>query len=264
MTRMVFSQVDAPRIAQFEAWRQWPVVHGVTTRHGGVSPAPWASLNMSISVGDSRENVSENRARAFQALGRDPHSVADLWQVHGAAVVRADAPRGTRDHLGQADALITDRPRVTLFLRFADCVPILFYDPRRHAIGLAHAGWRGTLKDMAGATVRALQAEYGSDPADIRAAIGPSIGPERYIVGSDVAAEAQRALGSEADQVIIRRNGHLHFDLWAANALFLRRAGVTQIEVAGMCTASRTDDFYSHRGERGQTGRFGALLGLAP
>lgn len=259
---MIFFETAGLSFAQFESWCVLPVAHGVTTRHGGVSPAPWASLNMSTSVGDSRTNVTENRARAFRALGRDPRSVADLWQVHGAQVIRADAPRGTRDHLGQADALITDRPEVTLFLRFADCVPLLFYDRRRHAIGLAHAGWRGTLQDMAGATVRAMQAEYGTDPADLQAAIGPSIGPERYEVGPDVAQAARQVLGDEAELAVTQREGRLWFNLWAANTLLLRRAGVTAIDLAGICTASRTEDFFSHRGELGRAGRFGTILAL--
>ncbi len=259
---MIFHDVNGVRYGQFAGWRALPVVHGVTTRHGGVSPAPWASLNMSISVGDSRANVTENRARAFRALGRDPDSVADVWQVHGAQVIRADTPRGTRDHLGQADALITNRPEVTLFLRFADCVPLLLYDRRRHAIGLAHAGWRGTVQDMAGATVHAMRAEYGTDPADLQAAIGPSIGPEHYEVGPDVAQAARQVLGDEAELAVTQRAGRLWFDLWAANTLLLRRAGVTAIDLAGICTASRTEDFYSHRAEQGRAGRFGVLLAL--
>ena len=173
------------RYYQFTSFDLPGVEHGVFSRHGGVSPAPFASLNMSISTGDALENVRANRERAFGALGRDPASVADLWQVHSADVVIADAPRGTREHLGKADALVTDRPEVTLFLRFADCVPILLYDPRRRVVGLVHAGWKGTLLKIPAQAVRVMIDRYGCRPADILAGIGPSIGPCHYEVGPE-------------------------------------------------------------------------------
>jgi hypothetical protein len=162
----------------------------------------------------------------------------------------------------KADAILTDRPEVTLFMRFADCVPVMFYDPHRRVVGLAHAGWKGTVGGMVTETVAAMQVEYGSDPADIQAAIGPSIAAHHYPVGPEVVAEVEKAFGEEAGGLLDRSNGQAHFDLWAANRLLLERAGVRQVEVAGICTACHLEDWYSHRGEQGQTGRFGVLIAL--
>ncbi len=259
---MQLRTTDGIRYYEFDSLAAVGVVHGILARHGGVSPAPYYSLNLSISTGDTRANVRANRERAFQALGRAPGSLADLWQVHSADVVAAEAPNGTRDYQAKADALVTDRPEVTLFLRFADCVPILVYDPIRRAVGLAHAGWRGTLLDMAGATVRALMERYRSRPADLLAAVGPAIGPCHYAVGPEVVEAVQRVFGRHAQGLLHPENGSVHLDLWAANAHCLRAAGVEQIEVAGLCTACNTGDFYSHRAEQGRTGRFGALIAL--
>ncbi len=245
-----FASLDPARVAQ-----------GVFARHGGVSPAPYVSLNLSISTGDTRENVGENRRRAFEALGRCPDTVADLWQVHSADVIVAQAPNGERGYLGQADCLITDRPEVTLFLRFADCVPILLFDPRRPAVGIVHAGWRGTLKKAAGAAVRAMTEQYNSRPSGIVAAIGPSIGPCHYAIGPEVVSEARQAFPGRDDLLPAVNSGH-HLDLWAANELALREAGVEQIEQGQVCTACRQDDFFSHRAAQGKTGRFGAVIGL--
>lgn len=249
---------------QFESFGSLPgVEHGIFARHGGVSPAPFASLNMAVSTGDARDNVRQNRERAFQALGRDPASVADLWQVHSAEVVVAEAPRGALEHLGKADALVTDRPEVTLFLRFADCVPIMLYDPRRKAAGLVHAGWKGTLLKAPAQAVRVMAQRYGCRPADLWAGIGPSIGPCHYAVGPEVVALVRQAFPG-ADELLLPVDGTTHLDLWAANARALREAGVeaAQIEIGQLCTACRPEEFYSHRAEGGQTGRFGAVIGL--
>jgi YfiH family protein len=254
-------QQGSLRYYQFHTFDPARLTHGVFARHGGVSPAPYASLNLSISTGDTRENVRENRLRAFRALDRPPESVADLWQVHSAEVIVADAPNAPWSYLGQADSLITNRPEVTLFLRFADCVPILLYDPRRHAAGVVHAGWRGTLLKAPAAAVRAMADRYGSRPGDILAGIGPSIGPCHYAVGPEVIHETRAAFPNR-DELLPAVNGGHHLDLWAANELALRESGVNQIEQGRVCTACHTGDFFSHRAAQGKTGRFGALIGL--
>ncbi len=259
---MLVREAGHLRYYQFESFEQRGLTHAVFARHGGVSGGAWTSLNMSISVGDSRANVRANRERAFQAVGRAPESVADLWQVHSADVVVADTPRDLNVDAVKADVIITDRPDITLFLRFADCVPVLLYDPVRRAVGLVHAGWRGTLQRAAAAAVQALSARYGSRPADLVAGIGPSIGPCHYEVGPEVAAQTRAVFDGRAEGLLRAVAGRTHLDLWAANAEVLRAAGVEQIETGGVCTACRTDDFFSHRGEHGQTGRFGALIGL--
>ncbi|HEX8992605.1 MAG TPA: polyphenol oxidase family protein, partial [Anaerolineales bacterium] len=164
------------------------VIHGVFTRRGGVSPAPWHSLNVGGTVGDDREHVQENRTRSFDALGRRLDSLFDVWQVHSADVVFADAPRPPSVDHHKADVIFTDRPEVTLYMRFADCVPILLHDPKKHLAGIAHAGWLGTVRGTAAAAVSAMRQRYGSKPEDILAAIGPSIGVDHYEVGPDVIA----------------------------------------------------------------------------
>jgi len=171
--------------------------------------------------------------------------------------------RATRGALIQnVDALITRARGIPLLLRFADCVPILFCDAKRNAIGIAHAGWRGTVAKIATKTLRAMRASFGTNPRDVIASIGPAIGPCCYAVGEDVAAQA-RAAFPDAGVLIKQANGATHFDLWEANAWQLREQGVAQIEIARICTAEYTDDFYSHRGEKGKAGRFGAVIAIA-
>jgi YfiH family protein len=245
----------------FDSLQRPEIVHAVFTRQGGVSPAPWDELNVGGTVGDERERVIENRRRSFAAVGLPFESIADLWQVHSADSYRAEVPKGDRPYLAKADVLITDRPGVSLFMRFADCVPILLYDPAHQAIGLVHAGWRGTVLDAAGAGVRALADHYGSRPGDLLAAIGPSIGSDHYPVGPEVVEQVHHAFPGP-NGLLQAVNGRTHLDLWAANDRALRRAGVEQIEIAGLCTACRTDLFFSHRGEAGRTGRFGAVIAL--
>ncbi len=238
------------------------VMQAVFTRQGGVSPAPWDSLNVGGTVGDDRERVQENRVRSFAALGRHIDSLFDVWQVHSAEAVFADAPRPPEVDHAQADIIFTDQPAVTLYMRFADCVPILLHDPEKHVVGLAHAGWLGTVRAASAAAVKAMTQRYGSRPENIQAAIGPSIGVDHYAVRPDVIAKVQQAFGADAQRLIDARDGKTYLDLWAANRLQLEQSGVTQIEVAGICTACHLDDWYSHRAEKGKTGRFGALIAL--
>jgi YfiH family protein len=238
------------------------LTQAVYTRRGGISPAPWASLNLGGTVGDEPERVRENRRRALEASGRDPASVYDVWQVHGDEVALAEAPRSSQSPHRQADVILTDRPGVTLMMRFADCVPIFLYDPRRKVAGIAHAGWMGTVKGTVRAAVQAMRNRYGSASRDIHAGIGPSIGPDHYEVGPDVVAQVRQAFGGAALELLQVRNGRTYFDLWSANRWLLEQSGVRQIEVAGLCTACHLEDWYSHRAEKGRTGRFGATLAL--
>jgi YfiH family protein len=260
---MQFHTRDGVRYLAFDIFPP-EVIHAVFTRQGGLSPEPWNSLNVGGTVGDDRQRVRENRLRAFHALGRDPHSMFDVWQVHNADVVIANAPHLSTPPEFKADAIVTDRPEVTLFMRFADCTPILLYDPKKHIIGIIHAGWIGTLKRAAAETVKTMQAAYGSNPADIRAAIGPSIGPDHYEVGPEVVERVRYTFGDSSDSLLHTNHGPKpHFDLWEANKLTLEQAGVEQVEVSGLCTACHPEDWYSHRGQKGKTGRFGALIALA-
>ena len=251
----------------FESFEEAGIVHGTIGRRGGVSREPWASLNVGGTVGDDAGSVLENRRRSFQALSRPFESLYDVWQVHGVDVVCADLPRPPDQPHLKADVILTDKPGVTLFMRFADCVPIFLFDPVRRAIGLVHAGWLGTVEKTTMQAVRAMQRCYDSEPGDILAGIGPSIAPHHYQVGPEVVERVNQAFAGSASSVLISSNGShsesgVKFDLWSANRLILEEAGVHQIEIANICTACHLEDWYSHRGEKGRTGRFGALIGL--
>lgn len=259
---MPFHQPDSLRYYTFESFDTAGIQHGIFTRHGGVSPQPWASLNLGGTVGDDPSRVITNRKHVLQAMNRAPESMYDAWLVHGNAVTCADAPRQPETPPQYADAILTNKPHVTLLMRFADCVPIALYDPQRKVVGLVHAGWPGTVKRTAAAAVAAMQRQYGSDPADILAGIGPSIGVHHYPVGKDVIEQAQATFASDAPALLPAFDNVTHFDLWGANRLVLEQAGVRQIEIAGLCTACHTTDWYSHRAEHGKTGRFGMVIFL--
>jgi YfiH family protein len=256
---MPFHHQDNLRYFQFNTIQ---TRHAIFTRQGGWSPEPWDSLNVGGTVGDDLTRVRANRNLSLQALGCSPDSVFDVWQVHGADVVCANAPRPDSESVRQADIILTDKPELTLYMRFADCVPILVHDPRKGVVGVAHAGWMGTLRDVAASTINAMKKQYGSNPADIMAGIGPSIGPDHYEVGSDVILKVMEKFGDESDTVLKSHIGKIHFDLWKTNQLLLERAGVGNIEVAEVCTACHINDWFSHRAEKGRTGRFGALITL--
>jgi len=238
------------------------ITQGVFTRHGGVSDVPFHSLNLGGSVGDELSHVAENRIRVFDALGRSPGSIHDVWLVHGTDIVYADAPFSLDAPSFKADIILTDNPEVSLFMRFADCVPLLFHDPMKHVIGIAHAGWMGTVKGVGRMTVKGMNDRYGSRPKDIIVGIGPSISVDKYEVKEDVATPFRNAYVEDVDKIIQTRDGKTYLDLWKANEIQLRNAGVEQIQVSGICTASNTNDWFSHRAEKGKTGRFGVLMAL--
>ncbi len=241
--------------------RYGELVHAVTTRHGGVSTGPYTSLNVSRGLGDDPAAVEENLRRVCHVLGLRRQDLVSPNQRHTANVRRVDASDRGRIQVGY-DALITDQPEVPLLLRYADCVPVLIYDPAHHALAVVHSGWRGTVLGIARSAVQALAEAYGSRPGDLVAAIGPSIGPCCYEVGSDVADAVRTAFTGSAGLLVDRPGGRRYLDLWAANRRWLLEAGVRQIEVGALCTACHTDEFYSHRAEGGKTGHFAAVLSL--
>jgi YfiH family protein len=256
-------------LLQFESFlANGHLQHGIFTRQGGVSPAPFDSLNLSVSVPDEKSRVYANRQRAYGIYGRDTSSVVHAHLVHGADVARVtQADSGT--WVSRVDGLISDEPGCTLTMNYADCSPIFLYDPVNQAIGLGHAGWQGAVKDLPGSMVRAMQAEFGSDPASLIAGIGPCIGPCCYEVGEPVVSAVHAAF-ARPDTLLInpelqsdsQPDRRPHFDLPEANRRNLARAGVKRIELSGLCTACHTDLFFSHRAEKGRTGRFGVLLKL--
>ncbi len=239
------------------------VNHGIFTRHGGASNGPWGALNLGGNVGDDPAAVAENYRRVYRVLGVDGQRACSTWQVHGNDTVIVDGPIPGRRWVTLADGLVTNQPRVPLVMRYADCVPLLFHDPVQHVIGIAHAGWRGTVRGTGMSVVQTMIDAFGSNIADIRAGIGPSIGPDHYQVGEEV-VEAVKAYFDSVHNLIRRdpSNGTAYLNLWAANAQDLQRHGVQHIETAEICTASNTNDFFSHRAENGKTGRFVAVISL--
>jgi YfiH family protein len=238
------------------------VTQAVFTRRGGVSPAPWDSLNVGGAVGDNIVHIRENRIRSFNALKREPTSIFDVWLVHSTDVIIADRPRDLNLPPIQADAILTDKPDVTLYMRFADCVPLLFHDPKKGVVGIAHAGWMGTVRGMAISVIGKMQAQYACKPENIQVGIGPSISADHYQIGPDVIVKVQDAFGADAEQLLETHEGRVYLDLWTANFIQLQKAGVEKIQVSGVCTACHLDDWFSHRAEKGRTGRFGALIGI--
>lgn len=229
------------------------VVHAITTRAGGVSEGRCESLNVSYSVGDQNENVEENLRRAAESVGSKREDLFAAYQVHGRDVTIVDEASQARP---RCDVLITRSPARTLMLRYADCTPVLLADTRQPAVGVVHAGWRGSAVRAAGAAVEAMVARFGSSPADLVAGIGPAIGPCCYMVGDDVHAAFE-------DRPWLFGDGRL--DLWDANRHALLEAGLApdHIEVARICTRCQADRFFSHRANGGQpAGRFAGLIRL--
>lgn len=258
---MTFSQINGVRYYSFDIFPK-SVKQAVFTRQGGVSPTPWNTLNVGGTVGDDKDRVRENRARSFGALNRPLDSLFDVWQVHSTDVVFAEAPRPADVDHYKADIIFTNKPEVTLYMRFADCVPILFHDPTIGVVGIAHAGWLGTIRGASTAAVQAMIKHFGSRPGNILAAIGPSIGVDHYEVGPEVILQVEKAFGADAKRLIVHRESKTFLDLWTANRIQLENSGVDKIEVAGLCTACHLDDWFSHRAEKGKTGRFGALIAM--
>jgi YfiH family protein len=260
-----YERADTLPVYRFDQFSAEPsLVHAAFTRLGGVSLPPYASLNLGHTVGDDPMAVEINHSRVYRALRIHRSQTVTCHLTHSANVLVVTAADGGRI-VGRGDAMVTADLGVYLSMRFADCVPILLHDPVQGAVGLAHAGWRGTVKNVAGAVVQTMVDELGCSPETMTAVIGPSIGPCCYQVGSEVIQAVEvafRPTRDNAERLLSRRNGHhAYFDLWEANQLQLTTAGVGQVVVTGLCTACHTDHFFSHRAEQGHTGRFGVIIG---
>ncbi len=239
------------------------LAHGIFTRHGGVSESYWTSLNVGGTNGDDADAVRENHRRMYRVADVHAERAVTTWLVHGTDTIAVHHPTEKRGWLAKADGMITNQPDTPLVMRFADCVPLLLYDPTKGAIGLGHAGWRGTVKGMAASLVRKMRIAYGSQPEDIEAVLGPAISGRNYRVGEEVAVQARAYYGDEPS--LISRDadsGGVYLDLWQANRLDFERQGVRNVTVLEICTFENTDDFFSHRAEQGKTGRFGVVMSL--
>jgi len=243
------------------------VVHGMTSRVRGLGVADG---NVGYGAPRDPEDAWTMRKRWAEAIGFDASSIVGLRQIHGHDVAEAstfDTGKGAipgSEPLARADALISREWGVTLMTLHADCLPILVVDPQTPAVAAIHAGWRGTVEDVAGATIRAMIESFGSHPAELLAFFGPSIGPCCYEVGPEVAnAWLMQADALDCGSIVVE-DGTTSLDLREANQLLLRRAGLSpeHIEVTEICTKCCGDDWFSHRGQGAATGRFAAFFAL--
>ncbi|MCL5110413.1 MAG: peptidoglycan editing factor PgeF [Chloroflexi bacterium] len=256
------------RFGHFSAFTE--LAQGVSGRPGGVSEGQYWSLNIGLGSDDDPEAISENRRRLAGALGIAADRFVRPYQVHGAEAlvvgreeVEAGLP-GPADVPRRVDVLLTAEPDVFLMMTFADCVPVLFYDPARRVVGLVHAGWRGTIAGAPRRALDLLQKRFGSRLRDVLVGIGPSIGPDHYEVGPEVAAAARAAFPACEGLLRPGPRGREHLDLWRANTYQLVVAGLPpeNLEVAGLCTACRNDLLFSYRASQGRTGFHAAVIGL--
>jgi len=239
--------------------------HFISTRKGGVSKPPFDSLNLGLNVGDDPDNVLKNRKRLATTIGIPLRSFTIGEQIHsGNITIISEESRGkgstnNKEAINATDAMVTNIVDICLVILVADCVPILFFDPVQRAIGVAHAGWKGTLQLIAQKTVMAMEKAFGSSPQDIIVGVGPSIGPCCYKVGPDVISQVETIFHTRKEFILNEsKSGEGYFDLWKANLTQLLHAGIKRknIEMAMMCTCHNPELFFSYRHQRGVTGRF--------
>ena len=243
------------------------LTHFISNRTGGFSTPPHDSLNLGFHVEDNPQRVLRNRELLASTLDVPLYNFTLAQQVHdgGVKVVTEDLKgRGAttqKTALNETDSLVTDVPDICLMVLVADCLPLLFFDTKKNIIGAAHAGWRGTVRFVAQNTVRVLQERFGSVPKDILVGMGPCIGPCCYEVGEDVISEFNDlSVGKEGFVKKRSHDGRGYLDLWKSNESQLLEMGIPEenIESSGICTCCNHSSFFSHRYEKGGTGRFGA------
>ena len=247
------------------------VKHGFSTRIGGVSEGVLSSMNLSFTRGDDENAVRENFRRMARALDVEEDSFVFSHQTHTTNVRKVtlkDKGKGLMKPLDyqDVDGLVTDVPGLCLSTFYADCVPLYFVDPVQKAIGLCHSGWRGTVGKIGLVTVQKMQEEYGSNPEDIIAAIGPSICQDCYEVSEDVIAAFQRRFDKKHWESLYykKTNGKYQLNLWKANEIVLEEAGVLKehIAVTNLCTCCNHEQLFSHRATQGKRGNLAAFLAL--
>jgi polyphenol oxidase len=258
-----FRRVGELEMLTWQAFDSLDVDAVVTARAGGVSSGPYASLNLSLTVGDESESVLENRRRLAAAFGASVDDFVFARQVHGAGVrIVGDADRGSgtvtvADAIAGTDALVTATPGIVLAILTADCVPIVLHDPVAGVLACVHSGWRGTVVRVAAAAVATME-KLGSRPADIVAGVGPAMDPARYQVGPDVYTAVAEAFGHAADSLLRpdpEQDQHWFLDLWAANRLVLTEAGLREenVHVTDIPTGPAplaSPEFFSDRAAR--------------
>lgn len=241
------------------------VKHGFSTRIGGVSEGIYSSMNLSFTRGDDENAVRENYRRMAKALDVREDSFVLAAQTHTTNVHKVTLDN-RNENLQDVDGLITDVPGICLVTSYADCVPLYFLDPVHRAIGLTHSGWRGTVGKIGKETLRKMQVEYGTDPKDVIAAIGPSICQDCYEVSEDVIDKFREAFEHKHwdDLFYQKENRKYQLNLWKANEIILLEAGVKgeNIAVTNVCTCCNSETLYSHRASKGQRGGLAAFMGL--
>ena len=247
------------------------IKHGFSTRVGGVSEGVCSTMNLSFSRGDDENAVRENFRRMANALDVEEDSFVFSQQTHTTNVRKVtleDKGKGLTRKLDyqDIDGLITNVPGLCLSTFYADCVPLYFVDPVKKAIGLSHSGWRGTVGKIGCVTVQKMQEEYGSNPENIIAAIGPSICQDCYEVSEDVIVEFQNHFDKKywKDLYYKKENGKYQLNLWKANEIVLEEAGVLKehIAVTNLCTCCNHETLFSHRASKGKRGNLAAFLAL--
>ena len=256
----------------FPAIDQIPYVkHGFSTRLGGVSKGCFHSLNLSFVRGDDEDAVATNYDRILSSMGMDGMMPVFSDQVHDTVIHKvvsedSDSIHPYGKHLKGIDGLITNVAGYVLITSYADCVPIYLVDPVNRAIGLSHSGWKGTVNKIGKKTVEAMTKEYGTNPADIIAAIGPSICFECYEISADVAEQFKSSFSKEiGDKILYKKNEEkYHLDLWLTNRYILEKAGVLpeNISVSEVCTNCNAKLLFSHRASKGERGNLAAFLAL--
>lgn len=245
--------------------------HGFSTRLGGVSTGDFTTLNLSFARGDDEEAVKENYERILTAMGMNETALAFSDQVHDTLIHRItkedinEANRYEKKLVG-IDGLITNEPGITLITSYADCVPLYFVDPVNKAIGLSHSGWKGTVGKIGKKTVEAMQREFGSNPKDIIAVIGPSICFDCYEISENVAEEFMGNFSNEIVSEILynKGNGKYQLDLWLTNKHILLEAGLRKEHItnSNLCTCCNDSLLFSHRASNGHRGNLAAFMCL--
>lgn len=255
-------------ILVYEGLEEAGIYHGTTTRKGGVSLGPYSSLNLGYSTGDSKEAVTRNYHILAEALGIDLGGFTLAQQTHTAnirIISQGDKGKGLTQpsDYRDVDGLITNAPGITLCVFHADCVPMLFYDPRTQTVAAAHAGWRGTAANIAGKMVNIFKQEFQSRPQDIRAVTGPAIGQCCYEVDAEVRDKFEW-IANSSEFIRPGKPGKFYLDLALANRRILLSAGLSgeNIQVSGICTACHNSLFFSHRKQDKKRGVQVSFIGL--
>lgn len=236
-----------------------PVSAGFTTRNGGVSRAPYNSLNLGFNTDDPRHNVEANRSALSRSFGLPPHLMLTVQQVHGSDLLVIDQPNPDLSHFQQitCDGIITNQPGILIGVLVADCYPVLLYDPHHHVAATVHVGWRGAAAGILDKAVRSLSKLFDTSPDNLLVAIGPGIGAHKYEVDRQV-RDAFRENGQPWQEIASDHGlGKWRLDLREACRLQLLRAGVADahIDAATECTCCHRELFFSHRRDQGKTGR---------